>query len=322
MFYTKPYLCSYCITFRCHSKCVFCGLWRDKSLKDIQDAELDDVKKNLIALKKLGVKMIDFTGGEPLLHENLPEILQFSKKLGFFTKLSTSGVNYLNRAEEIKNLASRIYFSIETFSKEEYKDIRGIDAYEQIIEGLKYAKQLKENVYIVSTISNDNIHNLPALANFCKQNKINAVIHPCFSYFGNEGLNKKYIKEMTRYFLHSDIRPNLPQLKFYYDGGNNPQKTRCKAGSSIFEIEPNNTIPVPCFSKRLKNIKINNNLFEIYQSDQWKQSFQDAGKYDFCEHCSIDCYFGLSFLDRIDEYPFRQILTGFRQFIESVKGVG
>ena len=319
MFYTKPHLCSYCITFRCPSKCVFCGLWRDKSLRDIHDANLDDIKKNLFALKKLGVKMIDFTGGEPLLHENLPEILAFSKELGFFTKLSTSGVHYLDRASEIKNLASRIYFSLDTFSKEEYKEMRGIDAFEQVIESVKLAKKLKENVYIVSTISNQNIRALPALEHFCKENKIHAVIHPCFSYFGNEGLNKKYIKEMTRYFLTPYVRPNLPQLKFYYDGGNNTHNTRCKAGSSTFEIEPNNTVPVPCFSKRVKNIKIDDNLFEIYHSDEWHQSFQDAGKYDYCEHCSIDCYFGLSFFDRLDEYPIRQILTGFRQLIETAK---
>ena len=133
----KPFFCNYWVTYRCNSKCEFCNIWRENSLKSIPDANIHDVHNNLNDLKKIGVKMIDFTGGEPLLNKELPQILAHSKQLGFFTKLSTNGYMYPDKAEELKGLASRIYFSLDTTSKEEYKKIRGIDGYERVIESIK-----------------------------------------------------------------------------------------------------------------------------------------------------------------------------------------
>ncbi len=63
----KPRLCNYYVTLRCNAKCTFCNIWQEEN-KTRQEHSLEDVKNNLIALKKLGVKAIDFTGGEPLLY--------------------------------------------------------------------------------------------------------------------------------------------------------------------------------------------------------------------------------------------------------------
>ena len=78
MFYEKPHACDYWVTHRCNSKCHYCNVWKNQDLITIPDAEPKDVKTNLIDLKKLGVKFIDFTGGEPLRNK------KFSKSAKFF----------------------------------------------------------------------------------------------------------------------------------------------------------------------------------------------------------------------------------------------
>ncbi|MCU0353574.1 MAG: radical SAM protein, partial [Cytophagales bacterium] len=59
-----PVLCNYYLTYRCNATCGFCDIWERPS----PYATPENVLKNLTDLKRLGVKVIDFTGGEPLLH--------------------------------------------------------------------------------------------------------------------------------------------------------------------------------------------------------------------------------------------------------------
>jgi len=63
----KPVLCNYYVTYRCNAKCDFCDIWEKPSPL----ITIEDVESNLLDLRKLGVKVIDFTGGEPLLHPRL-----------------------------------------------------------------------------------------------------------------------------------------------------------------------------------------------------------------------------------------------------------
>ncbi len=85
-----PVLCNYYVTYRCNASCDFCDIWEKPS----PYVTIDDVTQNLIDLKKLGVKVIDFTGGEPLLHRNLIDFLSEAKRLGFITTVTTNTLLY------------------------------------------------------------------------------------------------------------------------------------------------------------------------------------------------------------------------------------
>lgn len=316
MFQGKPYSCNYWVTHKCNSKCGYCNVWRDSSLKSIPDATLEDVKTNLIDLKKLGVKFVDFTGGEPLLNRDLPEILKFAKQLGFFIQLTNNGSIYPKVAEEIKDSVSQLSFSFDTLDREEYKKIRGIDNFDNVIKSIEIAKKLKQNICLLCTMTNENIDNLLGIVQFCKKNKIVVFIHPVFKYFGEKTLDKKHVKQVRKYFWHPFVRVDLSDLKYYITGGNDINKPSCKAGKSVFAITPDNCLFVPCFHKVIKKVKIDGNLYSLYHSEQWKHLYADAGKYDFCQGCNIPCYLGASPLDKIDRYFFQEILSFGKVLIE------
>jgi molybdenum cofactor biosynthesis enzyme MoaA len=61
-------LCNYYVTYRCNAYCEFCHFGDHTNFKDTPYASLEDFKKNVTQLAELGVKFIDLTGGEPLLH--------------------------------------------------------------------------------------------------------------------------------------------------------------------------------------------------------------------------------------------------------------
>ena len=87
----QPVLCNYYLTYRCNAKCSFCDIWEKPS----PYVTLENVEQNLKDLKRLGVKVIDFTGGEPLLHRQLPEILDLAKSLGFITTVTTNTSTFI-----------------------------------------------------------------------------------------------------------------------------------------------------------------------------------------------------------------------------------
>lgn len=287
--------------------------------KKLPNTSLSNAKENLEDLKKIGVYAIDFTGGEPLLNEDLPEILLFAKKLGFWVKLSTNGILYPERAKELRGLPSRIYISFDTVSPEEYKSIRGVDGFDNIIESIEIAKKYNQEVCLFYTVTNENIHNIKDIVNFGKTNKVTVFIHPCFSYFNNPSLDKENVKIIQSYFWYPYVRMSLSQLRFHYQGGNDINHPTCRSGISTLDIGPDNCITIPCSHRYLERVKINGNLYSIYKSEKCKKLYENVGRYDFCKNCTIDCYFGLSYWDRVGHYFFEQNLTTLKDIIERIR---
>jgi len=84
------------LTYRCPLHCAFCYNPVDFAS---HDAELDtdtwcDV---MTQARKLGAAQIGFSGGEPLLRDDLEALVEHARALGFYTNLITSGVG-LNEA--------------------------------------------------------------------------------------------------------------------------------------------------------------------------------------------------------------------------------
>jgi MoaA/NifB/PqqE/SkfB family radical SAM enzyme len=319
MEHNRLFFCNYWITYRCNSKCVFCKIWQDPNLKEFSDVNIKDAKNNLNDLKKIGVRAVDFTGGEPLLNKDLPQILRHAKNLGFFIKLSTNGLIYPDKADEIKDIPTRIYFSLDTIDSDEYKKIRGTDGFYKVLESIEIAKKFNQESCLFYTVTDDNIHNLNKIVSFSQKNRINLYIHPCFNYFGNKELSKENIKKIKKIFWKPYVRMSLPQLDFHYNGGNDPLNPSCLVGKSTIDIGPEDSLTIPCFHRAVNRVKINGNLFSIYESSKWDELFKKAGRYDFCNHCTIDCYFGLSYRDRVFKYFFKQNLSHLKNTLEAIR---
>jgi len=79
------------LTYRCPLHCVFCSNPVDYAR---HDGEMDTAtwKRVLIEARALGAVQLGFSGGEPLLRDDLEELVAHARELGFYTNLITSGV--------------------------------------------------------------------------------------------------------------------------------------------------------------------------------------------------------------------------------------
>jgi len=285
-----PYFCNYYVTLRCNSKCQFCDIWRKEENFTLQESGLDTVKNNLRDLKKLGVKLIDFTGGEPLLYPHLIDSLKEAKRTGFFTTITTNCLLYPKYAKDLAGLVDVLQFSFESVDEDTHNHIRGVRSYKNVLESIDIAKKLKQKVCLIHTVTDENYQNLKNIVSFAQKNRCILVLNPCFGYFNNPGVSKKAVDQMNKYRKEPYVVMDQANLKLIEQGGNDSKKPICKAVSSTIVISPDNHLLLPCYHRHFHKIKINGNLRDIYNSDEVKKLKKMDGRYEFCKNCTIYCY--------------------------------
>ena len=80
------------LTYRCPLKCSWCNNpldFEDYSSRELSTAEW---KKVLDDARALGALQLGFTGGEPMLRDDLEELVGHADRIGFYTNLITSGI--------------------------------------------------------------------------------------------------------------------------------------------------------------------------------------------------------------------------------------
>ncbi|WP_137920491.1 pyrroloquinoline quinone biosynthesis protein PqqE [Hydrogenophaga sp. 2FB] len=90
------------LTYRCPLHCVFCynPTQHARIQQELSTAQWVDVMRQARAL---GAAQLGFSGGEPLLRDDLEELVQEAHALGYYTNLITSGVGLTDaRATRLK----------------------------------------------------------------------------------------------------------------------------------------------------------------------------------------------------------------------------
>ena len=81
-----PFYASFKLTSRCHFGCPFCNVKKHRG----SDLSTADVKVILRNLSRSPVLMTSFEGGEPLLREDIGELLRYARSCKFYLLFTTS----------------------------------------------------------------------------------------------------------------------------------------------------------------------------------------------------------------------------------------
>jgi len=306
-------LCNYYVTYRCNAFCEFCHFADHERYKNSPMAELSDFKKNLDELSELGVKFIDLTGGEPLLNKNIVQMTQYAKQKKMQTSITTNSLLYKKYAEGLAGNVDLFHFSLDSPDEEEHNRIRKVDCFNSVLESVDLAKSLGEFPDILFTITNDTYKKLPRMHEIAANRDLVLLVNPVFSYFGNPGLSDEamdFIEEYIEGKLDVYINPSF--LKLRRNGGNHIEDPLCKAVSRVIVISPTNEIILPCYHFENDKIKIDRPIKEIQQSEKFQYFLENEGKFDFCEGCTVNCYFEPSFAFPTNIYGLASVTSKFK----------
>ncbi len=295
-------LCNYYVTYKCNAYCEFCHFADHKRYKSTPNASLEDFKKNVEELVKLGVKFIDLTGGEPLLNPDIAEMAKFANRLKMQTSITTNTLLYPKFADSLKGNVNLLHFSLDSPDEEEHNKIRKVNCFNKVFESIEIAKSLGEFPDILFTVTNDTYKKLPRMHRLAQKHDLVLIVNPVFSYFGNPGLSEEALDFIEEYSTgYSDIYLNKGFIKLRRDGGNNIENPSCKAVSRVIVISPYNEIVLPCYHFKKETVKINRPISELRKSEKIRYYQSMEGKFDFCKGCTVNCYFEPSFA-----FPFNQ----------------
>jgi cyclic pyranopterin phosphate synthase len=160
------------LTDRCNLRCSYCmpeqGLdWlpHDSVLTDDEVIALIT-----IAVERLGVTEVRFTGGEPLLRQGLERIVEATAALGAQTALTTNGIGLASRAGGLAAAGlQRVNISLDTLSPERFKQIARRPRIDDVLAALSAASEadlrpVRVNAVLQRGINDDEA---PALLEFC-----------------------------------------------------------------------------------------------------------------------------------------------------------
>lgn len=86
--FSAPIRMDLTLSFRCQNNCIHCYAGGPRETSEFN---AEDWKKVIDKLGRIGVFILTFTGGEPTLRKDLPDLLQYAQKKGMVTGLITNG---------------------------------------------------------------------------------------------------------------------------------------------------------------------------------------------------------------------------------------
>ena len=152
------------VTERCNSRCVTCDHWRHGRT----DASLASIRGLLPSFELLGTRMVALSGGEPLLHPEWPQIAQLLRPRGIQLWLLTSGLSLAKHACRASTLFDFITVSLDGTNRETYAAIRGLDAFDKVLEGIRAATSYGVAPSIRVTLQRANYQQMPAFVDLAR----------------------------------------------------------------------------------------------------------------------------------------------------------
>lgn len=264
-----------------------------------------------MALKKLGVKVIDFTGGEPLLHRELDQLLQLAKKYGFITTITTNCLLYPKWAERLKGKVDMLHFSLDAGTKEIHDKKRRVECFDFVMESIRIASELGERPDILFTVFDDNLGEIQKVYDeICLPNGLMLLLNPSFNYNAVEAgsaYSHETIAVLRKWGKKKSVYINEAFLYLRESGGNSIANPVCKAASTTIVISPENKLVLPCYHLGVKEFPINNELEALYNSKEVKGLIELEGRLPECEGCVINCYMQPSFAVELNRYWFKAL---------------
>jgi Fe-coproporphyrin III synthase len=181
------------MTKRCNLKCVHCYA-HAQDMHGQDDLTTADGKKIIDDLAQFGVPVLLFSGGEPLVRKDLPELAAYAVENGMRAVISTNGTLITrDTAQTLKEIGlSYVGISIDGLAdiNDRFRGVPG--AFQKAMQGIENCKQAGIKVGLRFTINKANANEIPAIFDLLEERDIPRV---CFYHLVYAGRGSKLVEE-------------------------------------------------------------------------------------------------------------------------------
>jgi 12,18-didecarboxysiroheme deacetylase len=181
------------MTRRCNLKCVHCYA-QAKDIEFENELSTEEGKALIDDLASFGSPVILFSGGEPTLRKDLPELAAYAREKGMRAVISTNGT-LIDRdmAKKLKEVGlSYVGISLDGIreTNDKFRGMKG--AFDAALRGLHNCQEEGIKVGLRFTINKQNVRDIPAIFDLLEEEKIPRI---CFYHLVYAGRGSKMVKE-------------------------------------------------------------------------------------------------------------------------------
>ena len=206
------------MTRQCNLKCRHCYA-QAKGQKTSGELTTQEGRVLIDDLSTFGAPVILFSGGEPVLRPDLPELARYAVEKGLRAVISTNGTLISRELAETFRQIGLSYVGISLDGMEGINDsFRGVaGAFGQALMGIRNCREAGIKVGLRFTINRLNADQIPSIFELLRQENIPRV---CFYHLVYAGRGSQLIQEdLTPAQTRTTVDLIVDQTRALYDGG-------------------------------------------------------------------------------------------------------
>ncbi|OGY20950.1 MAG: radical SAM protein [Candidatus Woykebacteria bacterium GWB1_45_5] len=280
-----PNIMSFAVNDVCNANCEHCSFFNAVEDKSRKVLTLEQSKKLIKDTQDLGVSVINFVGGEPLLRKDLPEIISSADKNLSTTILFTNGLLLTETAEILKRAGlDGVYVSVDSADPKKHDLIRNKSgSFEKAMAGIEKAKEVGLSTGISCVITPESFRSgeLERLIKLGKSVEVHEVLvfdaMPTGRYKSRKDLidSNGWVEEMissTEKYNKDSSYPGV--LVWVYTTSH--RSVGCSCGTSYFYISPYGDMMSCDFNHAKFGNILETPLYQIWDKLSSSEDFRSA----------------------------------------------
>jgi len=253
----KPGIVGWEITNHCNLKCPHC--YSAAARRPHDETTTEECKRIIDSMAVIGVGTIGWTGGEPLLREDLEELTEYAGSKGIAANVTTNAV-LLDRRRATRLMEagmSAVQISLDGSTPERNRFVRGTtdEEFHLIVEAIRHCKSVNLRVHMATLIGRETLDDTREMVKLGKREGVDVIR---FCGFAPVGRGKsENIKDRLRFsnglnrlieFVEEAQDDNSIVMTFDASFGPVPPEFgfhKCMAGIETFYLKANGDV-YPC----------------------------------------------------------------------------
>lgn len=175
------------LTYRCPLRCPYCSNplnYGDNNYR--QELATEDWLRVIREAEALGIMQIGFSGGEPLLRQDLEVLVETAAMTGLYSTLVTAGTLFTReRATRLRNAGlDHVQISLQDSRAQESDAIAGTRSFEQKLEAARLAKALGFPLTLNFVLHRHNLDRIEEILELCQVLEADRVELANTQYYG------------------------------------------------------------------------------------------------------------------------------------------